>query len=315
MIWDIFMEHGPIGTFCMTSGKRYGRGETFQDWFVKIFPPATSTRTSPPEVGGQSTILVNQHKHLGVIFSNQLDCLAHMMYLLSTGKRKAGLLRFMTRELLIWSAGAARSMLTVSDRFRSTRHQYGTEVFLVNGPLILRESKPVLHGEFRKHPWEHQSKCYLRDSNGHPVLEALCFYYMSSWMTRRFGRYHCYSGASWLKQVKGQKKAMRTSGLPAGHGAVRSGQTGRSPLRWSRILTQCEFSHEETLYESPQRSQPASFATLWASGGWSRLARRIPPNNASVAGYRRLSEIRAPLATSKLLLKNQWPSSNQEKQP
>ena len=59
------------------------------------------------------------------------------------------------------------------------RHQYGTEVFLGNRPLLLRESKPVLHGEFWKHPGEHQSKYYLRDSNGHPSFGALCFDYMS----------------------------------------------------------------------------------------------------------------------------------------
>ena len=40
------------------------------------------------------------------------------------------------------------SMFPVLDRFWSTRHQYGTEVFLGNRPLLLRESKPVLHGEF-----------------------------------------------------------------------------------------------------------------------------------------------------------------------
>ena len=72
----------------------------------------------------------------------------------------------------IWSAG---SMFPVLDRFWSTRHQYGTEVFLGNRPLLLRESKPVLHGEFWKHPGEHQSKYYLRDSNGHPSFGGAVF--------------------------------------------------------------------------------------------------------------------------------------------
>ena len=59
----------------------------------------TSVRASTPEVEGQPIILVKQHKHLGVVFSNQLDWSAHMMHLLSMGKRKAGFLRFMAREL------------------------------------------------------------------------------------------------------------------------------------------------------------------------------------------------------------------------
>ena len=66
-------------------------------------------------------------------------------------------------------------MFPVLDRFWSTRHQYGTEVFLGNRPLLLRESKPVLHGEFWKHPGEHQSKYYLRDSNGHPSFGGAVF--------------------------------------------------------------------------------------------------------------------------------------------
>ena len=52
----------------------------------------TSVRASTPEVEGQPIILVKQHKHLGVVFSNQLDWPAHMMHLLSMGKRKAGFL-------------------------------------------------------------------------------------------------------------------------------------------------------------------------------------------------------------------------------
>ena len=59
----------------------------------------TSVRASTPEVEGQPIILVKQHKHQGVVFSNQLDWSAHMMHLLSMGKRKAGFLRFMAREL------------------------------------------------------------------------------------------------------------------------------------------------------------------------------------------------------------------------
>ena len=59
----------------------------------------TSVPASTPEVEGQPIILVKQHKHLGVVFSNQLDWSAQMMHLLSMGKRKAGFLRFMAREL------------------------------------------------------------------------------------------------------------------------------------------------------------------------------------------------------------------------
>ena len=59
----------------------------------------TSVRASPPDVEGQPIILVKQHKHLGVVFSNQLDWSPHKMHLLSMGKRKAGFLRFMAREL------------------------------------------------------------------------------------------------------------------------------------------------------------------------------------------------------------------------
>ena len=127
-----------------------------------------------PEVEGQPIIVVKQHKHLGVVFSNQLDWSAHMMHLLSKGKRKAGFLRFMARELpadLI----CRLYMFPVLDRFWSTRHQYGTEAFLGNRPLLLRESKPVLHGEFWKHPGGHQSKYYLRDSNGHPSVGGAVF--------------------------------------------------------------------------------------------------------------------------------------------
>ena len=50
------------------------------------------------------------------------------------------------------------SMFPTLDQYWSTRHQYGTEVFLGNKPLLLRESKPVLHGEFWKHPGEHKNK-------------------------------------------------------------------------------------------------------------------------------------------------------------
>ena len=59
----------------------------------------TLVRASPPEVEGQSKILVKQHKHLGVVFFNQLDWSAHMIHALSMGKWKAGFLRFMAREL------------------------------------------------------------------------------------------------------------------------------------------------------------------------------------------------------------------------
>ena len=55
--------------------------------------------TNSARVKSPCIILVKQHKHLGVVFSNQLDWSAHMMHLLSMGKRKAGFLRFMAREL------------------------------------------------------------------------------------------------------------------------------------------------------------------------------------------------------------------------
>ena len=58
-----------------------------------------SVRASTPEVEGQPIILVKQHKLLGVVISNQLDWSAHMIHLLSLGKRKAGFLRFNAREL------------------------------------------------------------------------------------------------------------------------------------------------------------------------------------------------------------------------
>ena len=114
---------------------------------------------------------------------------------------------------------------------------------------------------------------------------------------------------SFLSSIKSKVKVGNTNEgayrLPVGHGATRSGETGRSPLRGSRILTQCERSHEKTPCESAQRSQPASFAIFWASDGWSRLTRRIPPNDASIVEYRGASDIRTPPATSKILLKNQ----------
>ena len=59
----------------------------------------TSVRASTPEVEEQPIILVKQHKHLGVVFSNQIDWSEPMMHLLSVGKRKAGFRRFMAREL------------------------------------------------------------------------------------------------------------------------------------------------------------------------------------------------------------------------
>ena len=128
-------------------------------------------------------------------------------------------------------------------------------------------------------------------------------------MTWLFVRYHCDSGAFLAQSSQRWKVGNTNEGayrLPVGHGATRSGETGRSPLRGSRILTQCERSHEKTPCESTQRSQPASFAIFWASDGWSRLTRRIPPNDASIVEYRGASDIRTPPATSKILLKNQW---------
>ena len=143
------------------------------------------------------------------------------------------------------------------------------------------------------------------------LLQGCTIFFLKSIlvMTWLFVRYHCDSGA-FLAQTSQRWKVGNTNEgayrLPVGHGATRSGETGRSPLRGSRILTQCERSHEKTPCESTQRSQPASFAFFWASDGWSRLTRRIPPNDASIVEYRGASDIRTPPATSKILLKNQW---------
>ena len=80
-------------------------------------------------------------------------------------------------------------------------------------------------------------------------------------MTWLFVRYHCNSGAFLAHSSQRWKVGNTNEGayrLPVGHGATRSGETGRSPLRGSCILTQCERSHEKTLCKSTQRSQPAS---------------------------------------------------------
>ena len=111
---------------------------------------------------------------------------------------------------------------------------------------------------------------------------------------------------SFKSKVKSRQYERGAYRLPVGHGTTRSGETGRSPLRGSCILTQCERLHEKMPCESTQRSQPASFAIFWASDGWSRLTRRIPPNDASIVEYRGGSDIRTPPATSKIPLKNQW---------
>ena len=107
----------------------------------------TSVRASPPEVEGQPIILVKQYKHLGVVSSNQLDWSAHMMHILSMGKRKAGFLQFMARELpadLICRlyVSCVRPVLEYVSAV------YGPEAFFGSRSLLLRESKPVLHGEF-----------------------------------------------------------------------------------------------------------------------------------------------------------------------
>ena len=94
---------------------------------------------------------------------------------------------------------------------------------------------------------------------------------------------------------------------PAGHGVARSRETERSRLQRSRILSPWEWSHGKTPYESTQRSQLASFDIFWSSDGWSTLIQRISPNDASIVEYRGVADIRTPPATSKILLKNQWP--------
>ena len=78
---------------------RFGHSKTALLPIGQLAETSAAVRASTPEVEGQPIILVKQHKHLGVVFSSQLDWSAHMKHLLSMGKRKAGFLRFKAREL------------------------------------------------------------------------------------------------------------------------------------------------------------------------------------------------------------------------
>ena len=54
---------------------------------------------TPPKIEEKAISVVKQHKHLGVVLSDDLSWSAHITHVLAQGKRKAGFLRYMAKEL------------------------------------------------------------------------------------------------------------------------------------------------------------------------------------------------------------------------
>ena len=58
-----------------------------------------SMELTPPKIEEKAISVVKQHKHLGVVLSDDLSWSAHITHVLAQGKRKAGFLRYMAKEL------------------------------------------------------------------------------------------------------------------------------------------------------------------------------------------------------------------------
>ena len=54
---------------------------------------------TPPKIEEKAISVVKQHKHLGVVLSDDLSWSAHITHVLAQGKCKAGFLRYMAKEL------------------------------------------------------------------------------------------------------------------------------------------------------------------------------------------------------------------------
>ena len=54
---------------------------------------------TPPKIEEKAISVVKQHKHQGVVLSDDLSWSAHITHVLAQGKRKAGFLRYVAKEL------------------------------------------------------------------------------------------------------------------------------------------------------------------------------------------------------------------------